>query len=295
MQLPPVFYKYVPSSTACLVLESSKLRWSSPLLFNDIAEFQRMPKFHPRVADSYQLLIDSIVSAAFDGVELDEVRLTHQTRLLLSLVKQMASEGCIEREDALKFLAGEVADADQRIDMSLRDYVDDLGLSTARVLCVTSANDNNAMWANYAESHAGCVFGFRHIIESSTPLLAATRVSYSIEPPIVGTGLDFLLYGNTSELRKRTFHAIFYTKDQSWEYEREWRVITWRRDEVGAQFSDFFFYPNELESVTLGARATSVTEKRVRHLLAEKYPSTSLYRMKLIGGKLERELLASGA
>ncbi|MBM1192583.1 DUF2971 domain-containing protein [Pseudomonas weihenstephanensis] len=293
MKLPPVFYKYAPSSTACLVLESSKLRWSSPLLFNDIAEFQRMPRFHPRVADSYQLLTDSIVSTAFDGVEIDEARLTHQTRLLLNSVKQMASEGCIKREDVLKGLAGEVADADQRIEMSLRDCVENLGLSTARVLCVTSDNDNNAMWGNYAESHTGCVLGFRHIIECSTPLLAATRVSYSTEPPVVGTGLDFLLYGNTAELRKRTLNSIFYTKDQSWEYEREWRVITWRRDEVGAQFSDFLFYPDELESVTLGVRATSITEECVRHLLAKKYPSASLYRMRLSCGKLERELLAS--
>jgi hypothetical protein len=287
MQLPPILYKYTPASTAFLVLENSRLRWSSPSLFNDIAEFQRMPRFHPRVADSYQLLSASIVSAVFDGVGLDEARLTHQTLLLLTLVKWMASKG-VTREDVLSRLAGEVADADQTIEMSLRDYVDKLGLSTARVLCVTSDNDNHAMWGNYAENHTGCVFGFRHIGERSTPLLAATQVSYSTEPPIVGTGLDFLLYGDTPELRKRTFHAIFYTKDQSWEYEREWRVVTWRQNESGKQVSDYLFYPEELESVTIGARATEVTEQRVRQLISQKYPSACLYRMALVGGRLER-------
>lgn len=292
MQLPSILYKYTTASTAFLVLENSKLRWSSPLLFNDIAEFQRMPRFHPRVADSYKLLTASIVSAVFDGVELDEVRLTHQAALLLNLVKLMASEGNITREDILKGLTGEVSDADDKIEVSLRDYVDKLGLSTARVLCVTSENDNNAMWGNYAENHAGCVFGFRHIAKYDTPLQEATRVSYSAERPIVGSGLDFLLYGNTPELRKSTLHAIFYTKDQSWAYEREWRVITWRPNEAEKQVSDFLFFSEELESVTLGARATVKTELRVRELLAGKYPDASLYRMELKGGKLVPALLS---
>lgn len=29
------FYKYMPAETAALVLKAGKLRWSSPLLFND--------------------------------------------------------------------------------------------------------------------------------------------------------------------------------------------------------------------------------------------------------------------
>lgn len=291
MQLPQILYKYTSASTAFLVLENSRLRWSSPLLFNDVAEFQRMPRFHPRVADSYQQLSASIVAAVFDGIELDEARLTHQTLLLLNLVKLMASEGHIAREDILKSLTGEVSDADQKIEMSLRDYVDNLGLSTARVLCVTSENDNNAMWGNYADNHTGCVLGFRHIAKYDTPLQEATQVSYSAERPIVGSGLDFLLYGNTQELRKSTLHAIFYTKDQSWEYEREWRVITWRPNEAEKQVSDFLFFPEELESVTLGVRATVETEQRVRQLLAVKYPDASLYRMELIEGKIEPNLL----
>lgn len=293
MQLPSVLYKYTSPSTACLVLESSKLRWSSPLLFNDIAEFQRIPRFHPSVADSYQMLPTAIVGAAFDGVDINEEELTPKVRLLLSLVRRMASEGSKKREDVLKGMTGDVVDADHNIELALRDYVKNLGLSAARVLCVTSEHDNHAMWGNYAEYHTGCVFGFRHIVERSTPLLAATRVSYSTERPIVGSGLDFLLYGNTPELRQRTLHAIFYTKDQSWEYEREWRVITWRPNEVEKQDGCYLFYSEELESVTLGARATNITEEHVRQLLAEKYPSTSLYRMELRNGNLERNLLRS--
>lgn len=295
MQLPPIFYKYTPSSTACLVLESSKLRWSSPLLFNDISEFQRMPQFFPSVADSYNELPKAIVEAAYDGKGLDEEKLVPQLRLLLSLVKKIASDGSKKREELLDELTGEVVGADQNIELALQGYVKNLGLNAARVLCVTSEYDNHAMWGNYAEYHTGCVIGFRHVVERSTPLLAATQVSYSADRPIVGAGLDFLLYGNTSELRKRTLHAIFYTKDKSWEYEREWRVIAWRPNEAEKQFGDYPFLSEELESVTLGARATEIIEARVRLLIAEKYPKASLYRMELHGGKLERKLLIDAA
>ncbi|WP_421526507.1 DUF2971 domain-containing protein [Pseudomonas yamanorum] len=291
MQLPSVFYKYTPSSTACLVLENSRLRWSSPLLFNDISEFQRMPQFYPSVADSYKDLPKAIVDAAYDGKDINEENLVPQVRLLLNFVKKIASGGSKKREDLLAELTGELDSPDKNIELALQDYVKNLGLNAARVLCVTSEYDNQAMWGNYAENHTGCVIGFRHIVERSTPLLAATQVSYSAERPIVGSGLDFLLYGNTSELRKRTLHAIFYTKDKSWEYEREWRVIAWRRNEAGKQVGDYLFYPDELESVTLGARATSVTEERVHKTLTKNYPKASLYRMELHGGKLERKLL----
>jgi len=46
-----------------------------------------------------------------------------------------------------------------------------------------------------------------------------------------------LLYGDTQELRQKTIEAIFYTKQINWAYENEWRVITWRHNEIDKVFS----------------------------------------------------------
>lgn len=291
MSRPSVFYKYASSSTALLILESSRLRWSSPLLFNDVAEFQRMPRFEPTVAEAHRLLPEAIADAVFDGTTLDEERLGPPMKILLHLVRSLVASG-LKRKGLLDVLASEAPNADDRIEAGLREHFEALDLGKARVLCVTTEHNSDAMWGNYAEAHAGCVLGFRHIEELSTPLLEAQAVAYSEERPVVGSGLDFLLYGDTSELRERTHRAICYTKKIGWSYEREWRALTWRPNEHGNQHGDYLFYSEELESVTLGARASQLTETKVREVLSTNYPSTILYRMKVRNGEMTRHSLS---
>jgi len=38
-------------------------------------------------------------------------------------------------------------------------------------------------------------------------------------------------------LDKKTIEAIFYTKQINWAYENEWRVMTWRHNEIDKVFS----------------------------------------------------------
>jgi hypothetical protein len=290
MDLPSVFYKYTPSSTALLVLETSRLRWSSPLIFNDVAEFRRMPRFDPTVAEAHGLLPEVIARAIFDNVPLEEERLGAPMKTLLRMVKALAASG-VKREEILELMKTEASDADDRIESGLREHFEAQDIRKARVLCVTTEHDNDAMWGNYADSHAGCVLGFRHIEALSTPLLEAAPLKYSQDRPTVGSGLDFLLYGDTPELRERTLNAVCFTKKLAWAYEREWRALTWRPNEHDRQHGDYLFHPEELESVTLGARASNSTQSQATQLLRLKYPSACVYRMEVNNGELKRCLL----
>lgn len=287
MQRPPVFYKYASSNTAVLVLKNSRLRWSSPLQFNDVAEFQRMPRFEPTIAAAHALLPEVIAATIFDGKRLDEEHLGAPMKVLLQLVRGLIANG-LSRSELLELLAFEAPDADHKLETALREHFEAMDLKKARVLCVTTDHTNDAMWGNYAESHAGCVLGFKHVEELSTPLLEARPVTYSELSPVVGSGLDFLLYGDTPDLRKRTLDAICYSKKLGWSYEQEWRALVWRPNEHDKQQGDYLFYPDELESVTLGARAKESTEEQVREILAAKYPATALYRMNVVRGELTR-------
>ena len=259
------------------------------MLFNDVAEFQRMPRFDPTLADAYRALPEVIAGAVFDGAILDEARLGPPMKLLLHMVKGLAVRG-LERDAMLALLASESPDADNGIEAGLRAHFEALDLAKARVLCVTTEPNNVVMWGNYAEAHAGCVLGFRHIATLSTPLLEARPVAYAEDSAIVGSGVDFLLYGNTEELRTKTLDAVCFTKKLAWSSEREWRAMTWRPKEQ-EQYGDYQFYSEELESVTLGARASQSTEANVRALVASRYPSTALYRMHSLNGELARHAL----
>jgi hypothetical protein len=89
MAHPEVFYKYMPARTARIVLESSRLRWSSTLEFNDQSVFQRMPRFKPTIAEGLRKFPQLLLDVVAGSVEIDEKSLTLSTQLLLSILRRM--------------------------------------------------------------------------------------------------------------------------------------------------------------------------------------------------------------
>lgn len=245
-----------------------------------------MPRFEPLISEAHCLLPQVLIDAALGSVVLDKTRLSTQINALLTLVKMMVNAG-VEKSKVIEALAQENSDADVKVEQGLRDHFESL-LNQARVLCLTSKFDNEVMWGTYADNHCGYVFGFTHIPELSTPLTEAHQVAYSEQPPVVGSGLDFLLYGDTSELRKRTMETVCFSKKSSWSYEQEWRVLTWRPEETDRVFGDYKFYSKELESVTFGARATPQSIEVISDLIDKGYPHVVKFRMESNRDELRR-------
>lgn len=287
MPHPEIFYKYTPASTALIVLGTMRLRWSSPLKFDDPAEFKRLPRFEPSISDVAKTFPETIVKAALGEFPIRESELTPSSRQLLTMTRLLIRHG-IRPDDLIKEL-GEIPEAsDSRIEAALREVFNDRFLSTARVLCVTAIHDNDALWTSYADNFKGCVLGFRHIPELDTPLLAAKAVAYSEHPPVVGSGTDFLLYAGTRQLKAATIDAICFTKKHHWSYQQEWRAMTWRDNEGDAQYGDYTFYSDELESVTVGSAASLGTLQAVTHLVSLHYPNCRLYKLSHDDGSLQR-------
>jgi len=214
-----------------------------------------MPRFDPPIGASYQSFVGSLIEAATGHGTVLKQHLSPSAALLFGLIKSRLQDGVSPAE--LRNIGNPpLANADQHAKDALDKWVTGLGIDTARVLCVTTDPDNSELWDRYAASHSGAVLGFRHIPAVSTPLLAARQITYSALEPIVGSGLEFLLYGSTPELRRRTFEAIFMTKKASWSNQQEWRALTWRPND-DSLFGDYSFYPDELASVTCGRNASS--------------------------------------
>jgi hypothetical protein len=287
--VPLILYKYYSASTALKVLETGRMRWSSPLLFNDLSELQRMPRLEPTIREASQLLPSILIDAAFGGPGLDESRLQPVSTALLAMFRGMRASGSTKAA-LIENLKHDLPNADEQLADALRGVISGSFLETARILCMTETYDNEAMWANYAQGHTGCVLGFRHLDDLHTPLLAARKVRYSDEVPIAGSGRDFLLYGDSSEFRKAALNAICYTKKAAWAYESEWRAMTWRPTEAGKQSGDYKFYDDELESVTLGPR-TDPEDARSIGLLLDRYRRCSLQKLAICRGDSMRVLV----
>lgn len=287
--VPPILYKYTTSSTAEIVLKTGKLRWSSPTVFNDLAEFQRMPRFHPTISESYRLFHEVIVDVALGLKKLDDGRLVPNARLYLEQMRNLVSSGST-KVDLLLLPTPKQDGADAHVDATLRMVFKGFKPEQARIMCLTSTCDNEVMWGTYADNHFGCVLGFKHIPEKSTPFLEAKQVAYSELPPVIGSGVDLLLYGNSPDLPASTMSAVCFSKKLNWLYEQEWRALTWRREEIDCTHTDFKFFPEELESVTFGARATPELVETLTSLVRAQYPDAKLYRMQTQQDQLIRTL-----
>lgn len=274
MSHPEVFYKYLSSAGADAVLRSARLRWSSPLIFDDPAEFRRVPRFRPPLNEAGDEFVRTLVGMTVGDASLDELRLSATTKFTLGLFRQLVSDGM--GTELIREVGGIAPNADERFEALMKEFVERLTLETTRVLCLTTDRENDRMWQNYAERRRGAVLEFRHVPEYSTPLLAAKEVTYSAEPPIIGSGLDFLLYGDTPELRRCGLDAILYVKRADWAYQREWRAVTWRKDEGKALHGDYRFIDAELASVTIGSSASAEWARSIREFVKLRYPDCEI-------------------
>ena len=287
MAIPETLFKYTKLDAGRLILSSGLLRWSSPLKFNDLAEFQRMPRFDPTLDNSLSIFPRVILEIATGKRPVLEKELSRGAKLLLIMTKVLLDAG-LEPEEIINRIAEQSHGADHKMSSALETTFRSFGLDSARVCCLTSDPDNDVMWAHYAGNHTGIVFGFRHLPERDTPFLAAQPVKYTTEAPIAGSGLDFLLYGDTQKLRESVLDAVCQTKGINWAYENEWRVVTWRSEEIGKDYGDYRFHPEELESLCFGAKFDPDRESGIRDLALAKYPRCAFYRMVLEQGRLSR-------
>lgn len=287
MELPSLLYKYTASATAEAILRTGRLRWSSPELFNDPAEFQRLPRFDPPLKESLNALPRILVDAALGRFQIDEARLFGLARQMYGMIKFGLAHG-MQPEDFLEGAPDETRELDRMHSELIRSHFGTAFIRQARVMCLTANSSNPAMWANYAGNHSGCLLGFRHVPEENTPFTEAKSVSYISEPPVLCSGIDFYLYADKYTIGKRVIDVICYTKRIEWQYEQEWRAITWRTNEGDALFGDYPFLPRELESLTFGLKTTSEVQARLTALVASKYPECVIYRMDQEYGELRR-------
>lgn len=287
MRPPSTLYKYLTANTAEIVLKSRTLRWSSPLLFNDPIEFQRLPRFDPPLKQAMNELPRLLVDAALQAREIDVARLTPMTRRMYDMICFGLNHG-MSPDDFLEGAPEESRELDRIHEAMIRDHLGTEFAAHARVMCLTANPVNPAMWANYAGNGSGCVLGFRHIPAENTPFLESRSVHYSNEVPVLCSGLDFYLYADKQTIGQGVVNAICYTKREEWRYEEEWRAITWRSSEGDALFGDYPFLPAELESVTFGLKCEPEQRTRLMELVRCHYPQCLMQQIQVARGALVR-------
>lgn len=252
------------------VIERGEIRFTQPGALND--PFEMRPRFDSLIAEAE--VLSGLAAAPIDLgliVEQAHFMLPEDVRERLPLDVALKAAGAAFATEHTRAAAG------AGIRMLLQSMRD--GAAPARrqiyqalnknvgLLSLSEAQDHELMWAHYAASHTGFVLGFneQHPFfnrrrSEHDEFFFLRKVLYADSPsaPFVAS-----LDGDT----------LMVTKGTRWAYEREWRMILPLAQATSVLNSDsdtlyLFAFPRDaIESIVLGANATSAFETRIRGLL----------------------------
>ncbi|SRR6266542_349377 len=279
---PTHFFKYYTASVAKIVLATGRVRWSSPLLFNDPFDcyFSLEPKFDfsackEKHCERFLDLMFQVREPAF----VPGNRFVPQLKAFRGIAhsKGRAEMGSIFQDTYPEMVRGMEA-ISQFVRTSWEREIADY-----RLFCVCEINDNLLLWAQYTACHTGAVFQFECIEELDTALLVAKPVRYADEAPGFvneeewiqgGLGLRAIDQDNDVWMRLVT------TKARVWEHEKEWRVISKRRPYENQGYEDCTFVPREISKVFLGCRICQDDKEDILRLITGPFAHVEVYQAK---------------
>ena len=99
----------------------------------------------------------------------------------------------------------------------------------------------------------------RCIENLDTATLAAKPVRYTDDPLRYNTTQGFaeLSLYEPSFAVQMMLHEYTHTKSTDWEPEREWRIASSKRPGESGDYSDYYFFAEELKSITFGAKISN--------------------------------------
>ena len=275
------FYKYVNIQVAKIILSSCRLRWSSPVLFNDPFD---IPREYTAQLDPNELenkLTEEIVHIILEG------RPTHLHELLEIKKLLRADKSKLSRDSIISSYAGvpKIFDANRAIDL-LRQSWDKI-LHTFRIICLSEVNDSMPMWAHYSNDHTGAALQFECLDKLDSPLLVAQPMIYSDEPPSIPTVEKLVkwLTGQKDYDWKDAFNRCQYKKGLEWSYEKEWRVVSSARPGETGEYSDWPFSPKELTNIFFGLKTTEEDISEIKPFIADELIHVGMHKARIEPGK----------
>lgn len=270
------YYKYVNSNVAKTILRTRKLRWSSPILFNDSFDVpQELPlnfdeaELSKALAEKVALLVEqggasSLVSNPDLAIMLDMATKVNPD-VRSEIVRDLRQNSDTATLRQIQVFA--------QLREKWRQIVPKL-----RILCLSEFNDITPMWQHYADGCKGVVLRFESLDEADSAFLLARKVDYQdfpIDISNVETWVNCLLAGEAA------FHDQInkyqHIKATSWEYEGEWRIVGGDRQGETELFADYGFNPRTLTGIYFGTQCSPKDREDMLSLLVHDLGHVSTY------------------
>lgn len=275
---PEHFFKYYTADVAKVVLATGRARWSSPALFNDPFDcyFSMEPKFD--FATCQDRHCERFLELIFQKEEPPFVPGNRFVSQLQAFRKLARTKSRPEIKaiflEAYPEMVRNMEAASQYVRLEWKREVRDY-----RLFCVCEINDNLLLWSHYTACHTGVVIQFECIKELDTALLAAQRVRYAEEAPGFATEEEWIqgALGLRAIEGDDIWIRLVTTKSRVWEHEKEWRVITKRRNYENQGYEDCKFAAREISKVFLGCKISEHDKNDVLGLLSGSLAHVEVY------------------
>ncbi len=252
------------------VLERLEIRFTQPGALND--PFELRPRFDSLVSEAETLAhfsatpidFEPILQQAFAMLP-DEYRSRLSYENASQIIKSFmdSDQGRASASTGLVAFLGAMKDGAALLRESIYAALN----RNVGILSLTEVADDTLMWAHYADSHRGILIGFdeKHAFFNR-------RRSEGDEFYFLRSVLYAELPAAPS-LAKLEGDAIFVTKGEKWEYEREWRMLAPLTDATRCVETDgdsvylYSFPADALATIVIGARAASSLETTLGEIL----------------------------
>ena len=271
----PSFFKYYTAESATKTLLETRLKWSSPKLFNDPFDNQVNLQFEEptestarEISDEFLRIIssDELIRDGQFGARTDDVRMLQQ--IFSKNQRDFSNEEKEYIRQGFREGMGNLISKESMYNQEIQEI-----LSDRCMFCVSETHDNILMWSHYADDHKGAVIEFHAQLEDSAFILAQP-VRYVSTMPVYTH--EMMKERRADEL----FDMITLTKSKIWEYEKEWRIVATMRDK-SKDYELLRFPPEEIAAVYLGCRITDEYKKEIIEITNNKYENVEIYQARI--------------
>ncbi len=285
--------KFCSASAGQQILESRRLRWSAPHLFQDPFELTHDSQlnFEP------QSLLDAAIQAATAMIFAKED--PRGNAPLANAIRRWRSEERFaspdEAYDVLKELLSRVVD--RRLGVIEKVMTDWRKFARSLRICSFSGRpDNLCGWQRFADQHRGLALRFQMGTESSFP--EPVKIQYRDTRPEISALKDEMsvIMMDKRHVAQDSFHNKFSHKGLFCADEDEWRCFYQAEDEmssIGTPATQWFdersFERSDLKAIYLGALMPAEEKRAIYGLAKDYFRDSKIYQCKLVPGQYNLE------
>lgn len=284
------FFKYANPSTVLAILKTKRVRYSSPLVFNDPFDLQSGLHFDFDISTLQEKVLDKLKEFA-SATEPPVVDEADPWGKIIKTVREAYPAHGFPREKFRLLTQNLFPLLSKTFEVTRTKYQEHWSklLPGLRLFCVSEDRDNLLMWAHYAQDHTGAVFEFLSLPKEDNPLSVASPIEYVSSPPSFFTLnelLDHMFL--VHKLDKDTFyHRYPYYKSNHWIYEREWRVWYPGTPSPKALYEDVPIRQSEFASLYIGCKSEPDFITKAVSLTKSAFPNVRIYHAQKRDGEYE--------